>query len=111
MDKNSQTKLQAGGWRLGDAQDFLQLTEQELMLLQIKESLSQAVRTMRMRQKLTQTELAKRMHSSQARVARSEGADELLTADLMLQPSIATGPIGKKLIRRCSYKVGRAGFM
>ena len=42
MDKKSQTKLQAAGWRLGDAPDFLQLTEQELMLLQIKESLSQA---------------------------------------------------------------------
>ena len=42
MDKKSQTKLQAAGWRLGDAQDFLQITEQELMLLQINESLSQA---------------------------------------------------------------------
>ncbi len=42
MDSKSQTKLQAAGWRLGDAQDFLQLSEQELMLLQIKESLSQA---------------------------------------------------------------------
>ena len=36
MDKKTQTKLQAAGWRLGDAQDFLELTEQELMLLQIK---------------------------------------------------------------------------
>ena len=42
MDKKSQTKLQAAGWRLGDAQDFLQLTEQELMLLKIKELLSRA---------------------------------------------------------------------
>ena len=42
MDNESQTKLQAVGWRLGDAQDFLQLTEQEQMLEQIKESLSQA---------------------------------------------------------------------
>ena len=72
MDKKTQTKLRAAGWRLGDAQDFLQLTEQELMLLQIKESLSQAGRTMRTRQKLTQTELAKRMHSKLARVARSK---------------------------------------
>ena len=63
-------RIQAAGWRIGDAQDFLRLTEQELMLLQIKESLSQAVRTTRTRQKLTQAELAKRMHSSQARVAR-----------------------------------------
>ena len=42
MDKKSQTKLRAAGWLLGDAQDFLRFTEQELMLLQIKESLSQA---------------------------------------------------------------------
>ena len=97
MDKKSQTKLQAAGWRVGDAQDFLELTEQELMLLQIKESLSQAVRTMRTRQKLTQTELAKRMHSSQARVARIEGADASVTADLMLQALIATGADRKEI--------------
>jgi len=41
MDEKLQTKLQAAGWRIGDAQDFLQLSEQELMLLQIEESLSQ----------------------------------------------------------------------
>ena len=97
MDKKTQTKLQAAGWQLGDAQDFLQLTEQELMLLQIKESLSQAVRTMRTRQKLTQTELAKRMHSSQARVARIEGADASVTTDLTLQALIATGANRKEI--------------
>ena len=97
MDKKTQTKLQAAGWRLGDAQDFLELTEQELMLLQIKESLSQAVRTMRTRQKLTQTELAKRMHSSQARVARIEGADASVTTDLTLQALIATGANRKEI--------------
>ena len=80
MDKKTQTKLQAAGWRLGDTQDFLPLTEQELMLLQIKESLSQAVRAMRTRQKLTQTELAKRMHSGQARVSSIEGDDASVTA-------------------------------
>ena len=97
MDKKTQTKLLAAGWQLGDAQDFLQLTEQELMLLQIKESLSQAVRTMRTRQKLTQTELAKRMHSSQARVARIEGADASVTTDLTLQALIATGANRKEI--------------
>ena len=91
MHKKLQTKLHAAGWRIGDAQEFLQLTEQELMLLQIKESLSQAVRMMRTRQKLTQTELAKRMLSRQARVARIEGADVSVTAELMLQALIATG--------------------
>ena len=97
IDKKSQTKLRAASWRLGDAQDFLQLTEQELMLLQIKESLSQAVRTMRMRQKSTQSELAKRIHSSQARVARIEGADASVSADLMLQALIATGANRKEI--------------
>ena len=49
----------------------------------------------------------KRMRSSQARVARIEGADASVTADLMLQALIATGPIAKKLIRPCSYEVRR----
>ena len=45
---------------------------------------------MRTRQKLTQPELAKRVHSIQAGLARIEGADASLTADLMLQALIAT---------------------
>ncbi len=67
------------------------------MLSPIKESLSQAVRTMRTRQKLTQTELAKRMHSSRAFVAHIEGADASVTADLILQALIATGDNRKEI--------------
>ena len=52
---------------------------------------------MRGRQKLTQIELAKRLHASQARVARIEGTDALVTADLMLQALVAKGANRKEV--------------
>ena len=91
MNKQLKAKLERAGWRVGDAQDFLELTPQEVLLLQLKESLGGAVREMRTRHQITQAELAKRMHSSQARVARIEGADTSVSLDLMLQALLASG--------------------
>jgi len=57
---------------------------------------------------LTQTELAKRMHSSQSRAARIEGADAAVTADLMLRALIATGVNRKKTNEPLQLSVRRA---
>ena len=64
---------------------------------------------MRMRHKLIQTELTKRVQPSQARVARIEGAEASVTSDLMLQSLIAAGANRKKLIGLCKFKVRRGG--
>ncbi len=47
MDKQKQRKLEAKGWRVGSAADFLGLSSEEAALVEMKLRLSQALRARR----------------------------------------------------------------
>jgi hypothetical protein len=68
-------KLQGTDWQIGEAADFLQLSAAESALIDIRLSLAQAAKQSRVQHALSQTELAKRMKSSQSRTAKIEAAD------------------------------------
>ena len=84
-------RLQANGWKVGNAEDFLQLSEEESRLDDLKLSLSGAVRKSRMKRKLSQIDLAQRMKSSQSRVAKIEAGDPSVSLDLIVRALIASG--------------------
>src|SRR3989304_1964628 len=75
MHRNKRARLEAHGWRFGDAADFLSLTPEEAAVVETKLALSSSVRDRRMAQGLSQAELAKRLKSSQSRIAKVEAAD------------------------------------
>ena len=77
MDKAKRKRLEARGWRVGTATDFLGLSAEEAALVQMKVSLSQALRTRREARGLSQVALANRLRSSQSRVAKMEAADRI----------------------------------
>jgi DNA-binding transcriptional regulator YiaG len=91
MHKNKRARLEAHGWRVGDATDFLALTPEEAALVATKLALSGSVRDRRMAQGLSQAELAKRLKSSQSRIAKVEAADPTVSADLLLRALFALG--------------------
>jgi len=91
MKKSKRVRLEAGGWRLGDAADFLELTPEEAALVETKLALSGSVRQRRRKQGLSQADLAKRLKSSQSRVAKVEAADPSVSADLLLRALFALG--------------------
>jgi hypothetical protein len=68
-------KLQGTDWQIGDAVDFLQLISEESALIDIRLSLAQAAKQSRVQHELLQTELAKRMKSSQSRITKVEAVD------------------------------------
>ena len=68
-------KLRGTDWRIGEAADFLQLGIEESALIDIRLSLAQAAKQSRVQHALSQTGLAKRMKSSQSRIAKIEAAD------------------------------------
>jgi hypothetical protein len=70
MRKTKQRKLEAAGWRVGSAAEFLALSPEETALVETKLALSTALRARRTAQHLSQGALAKRLKSSQSRVAR-----------------------------------------
>ena len=91
MNKNKRARLEAAGWRLGSAADFLNLTPEEAAFVETKLALSQTLRRTRTAQRLSQLALAKRLHSSQSRVAKMEAADATVSVDLLLRALFALG--------------------
>jgi len=91
MKKTKRARVEAQGWRVGSARQFLDLRPQEAALVETKLALSASVRDRRRKQGLSQGDLAKRLKSSQSRVAKIEAADPTVSADLLLRALFALG--------------------
>ncbi len=91
MNTEKQKRLRAAGFQVGNAQEFLRLSDEEARLVEIKLSLVSAVKKSRLKHKLSQTELAQRMKSSQSRIAKIESADPTASLDLIVRALIASG--------------------
>lgn len=84
-------KLKAAGWKIGSTKDFLRLSDQEAALVEVKLCLVDALRQARRKRGLSQVDLAKRMRSSQSRIAKIEACDPTVSLDLILRALIASG--------------------
>ena len=83
MDSAKKRKLEAAGWQVGDAADFLGLSAAEAELVEIKLRLAAAVQQRRVDAGLTQAQLAKRLGTSQPRVATMLAAKEVSIDNLV----------------------------
>jgi ribosome-binding protein aMBF1 (putative translation factor) len=91
MERSKRKQLEKTGWRIGSASEFLELTEAENALIDMKLSLGARLRKARERRSLTQVGLARLMKSSQSRVAKMEAGDPSVSLDLLVQGLLAAG--------------------
>ena len=90
--RQSKTKaLEKAGWKLGDAGDFLELSDEEVAYIEMKMLLVQKLRDLRQAKNMSQTDLAKLIGSSQSRVAKMESGDPSVSTDLLLKAMLALG--------------------
>ena len=75
MRKTKKDKLKVAGWKAGSTKDFLNLTPEEVALIEIRLALASFLKQRRQRKKITQLQLAKAIRSSQSRVAKMEAGD------------------------------------
>ena len=75
MEHAKRKRLEKAGGQVGSAADFLGLSGVEEALVDMKLTLGMRLRKTREQHKLTQIDLAKRMGSSQSRVAKMEAGD------------------------------------
>ncbi len=75
MRRSKRERLEAKGWRFGTAQEFLGLSNEESAYVELRLRLADSLRLRRQKRNLSQTELARMVHSSQSRVAKMEGGD------------------------------------
>src|SRR5215216_759988 len=91
MSAAKRKRLRAAGWAVGSAQEFLGMSEAEAALVEIRLALSASLRERRVRAGLTQAALAKRLGSSQSRVAKMEAADPSVSLELLIRALLAAG--------------------
>ncbi len=103
MRKEKKRRLEAAGWRVGSAAEFLELTPAEQEFIEFKLTLSRELKERRIARGLTQAQLAEVIGSSQSRVARMEAAHNSVTVDLLVRSLCTMGvtrtELAKQLLR------------
>jgi DNA-binding XRE family transcriptional regulator len=90
VDSKKQQRLEAKGWKVGDAGDFLDLTREESAIIEMRFALSRNLKERR-KSLMTQAELASKLSSSQPRVAMAENGDSSVSIELLIRAMLATG--------------------
>jgi DNA-binding XRE family transcriptional regulator len=102
MRSSKKAKLEANGWKVGTAADFLELTPEEEAYVELKLSLSKSFKQIRKRKHLTQKDIAKMINSSQSRVAKMEAGDPSVSVDLLFKSLFSIGATKKDLVKAVS---------
>ncbi|MDX1430177.1 MAG: helix-turn-helix domain-containing protein [Rhodothermales bacterium] len=99
MRKTKKERLEKKGWKVGTAEEFLELSPEESAYIEMKLRLSENLRRRRKRRRLSQVQLAKLIKSSQSRVAKMEGGDPSVSIDLLIRSLLALGASDRELAR------------
>jgi len=102
MHSNKRKRLEAKGWKVGSAKEFLGLSFQEEAYIEIKLKLAESLRNERLRHQMTQSDLARVIKSSQSRVAKMEAGEASVSLDLLVRTLLALGASGSDLARLLS---------
>jgi DNA-binding XRE family transcriptional regulator len=99
MREQKRRRLEAKGWKVGTAQDFLELSAEEAAYVEFKLQLAAGLHEWRRRRNLTQADLAKRLRSSQSRIAKMEAGDPSVSLDLLIRALLGLGASRRELSR------------
>ena len=91
MKSSKKKSLESKGWKVGSAREFLNLSDEEVAYVELKLALSKNLQEYRREKKLTQEELARRLKSSQSRIAKMEAGDPSVSLDLLVRSLLALG--------------------
>ena len=97
MDAEKRKRLEAAGWAVGDVSDFLDLTTAEVELMELKTRLALFAKEQRKMSNMSQDALAKKMGSSQSRIAKIESGDPSVSLDLIIRALLTSGATRQEL--------------
>jgi DNA-binding XRE family transcriptional regulator len=102
MKTAKRKRLEAKGWKVGTAREFLNLSPEEAAYVELKLALSKNLQEYRREKRLTQQALARLLKSSQSRVAKMELGDPSVSLDLLVRSLLALGASRKSLAQMLS---------
>jgi len=91
MEAWKKEALEKAGYTVGDAEDFLELTDEERRIVEVRVALANAIRTRRKASKMTQEQLAERIGTNQPRIVKIEAAAKGVSLDQMFKGLFAAG--------------------
>jgi len=91
MREQKKRRLEAAGWKIGTASELLGLSADEEAYIEIRLRLAKGLKNRRLKRRVTQTELAQAIHSSQSRIAKMEAGDPTVSIDLLIRTLLALG--------------------
>ena len=97
MNASKQKKLMKAGWKIGTATEFLNLSPEEAAYVELKLHLAKELQRRRKILKLSQVAVAKKIRSSQSRVAKMEAGDPSVSIDLLVKSLFALGETPQSL--------------
>jgi len=97
MKPAKKKKLERAGFRVGTVQEFLRLSDEEMALIDLKVRLVEMLKIVRETHGVTQNSLAKRIGSSQSRVAKMEAGGADISLDLICKALFALGASRQKI--------------
>ena len=106
MKRSKVQRLTAAGWAVGSAKDLLQLSDEEESLIEMKLSLASSLKKLRTKHGITQIQVAKRLRSSQSRVAKLESADPSVSIDLLVRALLSLGATRQQVGQILGRKAG-----
>ena len=97
MKASKRQKLEKAGWKVGTANEFLELSAEDTAYIEMKLALSDSLKKKRIKKRLSQVALAELFASSQSRVAKMEAADSSVSIDLLVKSLLAMGASRKEV--------------
>ena len=91
MAKLNLEKAKAAGFRPVTITEFLGLTPEDNAIIEVRLALSNAIKKRRLEAKQTQQDFAKKLKTSQSRLAKMEAGDSSVALDLLIKGLIADG--------------------
>ena len=104
MKSSKKRKLREAGFKVGTVQEFLDLSDEEMALIELKVRLVAMLRQVRETRGLRQQDLADLIASSQSRVAKMEAGDADVSLDLICKALFSLGVSRQQLGRMIGSK-------
>ena len=99
MKAGKRQRLERKGWKVGNAAEFLGLSPEQEALIDMKIELGKMLRVRRIDNHWTQVEFAKKVGSSQSRVAKMESGDPSVSLDLLVKSLLVAGTSRNQLAK------------
>lgn len=105
MDATKRKALEAAGWKVGDAADFLEMSDEERQLLDARVQLALAIRRQRELHQMSQKQLGEKLKTSQPRIAKIERAASDVSLDQLVRALTAAG--GRIVVKSSKGKAAK----